>query len=769
MASPPPSHSRRRDNLIRDGEGALRTVVEGVGVAAAVTENVPYLGVISAIVSEVFKIHSEISSARSKHRLVLDLAQKLKSVVEKTHDYYKNTGPEGSELSLKMASALKGFESSISATLATLTAFNLTSRSFKGRAREVLNRTALLSALEDSRVGLYDAVHVFNLEIMSINMEMVIDVHHRLLQGPPRIGYGGLSTANLPNPQPAVSAGRMNVNALMREPSISRSVLQLDDVPDALRPSLQTFMSDVNSYLDSITRRQSWSSPAIISWDAFNDTARNSARDDSATSTRNSTEGCHVQPCSSTHSLVQTSGLGGVGSNLARNGGVAEEQELAANLNVVPIASGEAVWPDGVERGNGESTTTRNVGHGQTCTCHGPGRKPSVGEWQWLSRCTKYGPVNPHERLDAIPLAFQVGGAITAARRRDDGALVVMKIVKKDAHPNELKILLFLSEIKDSRNYNVPILDSFDVPVDPTLTITVLPLLRRADDPPFETVWEVVECIRQLLEGLQFMHEHNIAHRDCFWPDIMMDASWMCMRPFHPANPERSGDWRGLAKHISRTETFMRTGKHVKYFFVDMGISRHSEGHDPICGNLRELPTVPGDGFVLEHQDARNNTPSDLFATDVYLLGNTIRERFLRASGKLSFLEDLVSLMTTDDPRARPRIGEVAVLFSRLTLEKAELDSPLVSTRRVKRRAPVPAQTSSLVSSSVPPPAMFATTSRQAVKCHVSASSAPGSKALQGNHDVKERKQRRRRMQADKQTLTPQGQASRAGRRRKRE
>ena len=110
----------------------------------------------------------------------------------------------------------------------------------------------------------------------------------------------------------------------------------------------------------------------------------------------------------------------------------------------------------------------------------------------------------------------------------------------------------------------------------------------------------------------------------------MMDASPLYVKPFHPANTGRRRDWKGPAKYISRTEYFKRTGRQVKYFLIDFGISRRYDRYDKANGYPREIPIVPADKSVPEHQGQRCNEPSDPFATDIYLLGNAIREAFLK-------------------------------------------------------------------------------------------------------------------------------------------
>ncbi|KZV62630.1 hypothetical protein PENSPDRAFT_692326 [Peniophora sp. CONT] len=44
------------ENLKNDAKGAVKTAVDCLGVAASVTQNVPYLGIISGALAEFLKI-----------------------------------------------------------------------------------------------------------------------------------------------------------------------------------------------------------------------------------------------------------------------------------------------------------------------------------------------------------------------------------------------------------------------------------------------------------------------------------------------------------------------------------------------------------------------------------------------------------------------------------------------------------------------------------------------------------------------------------------
>ena len=50
------------DGLKKDAEGAMKTAVELLGVAASMTQNVPYLGIISGALTELLKIQNVRSS-----------------------------------------------------------------------------------------------------------------------------------------------------------------------------------------------------------------------------------------------------------------------------------------------------------------------------------------------------------------------------------------------------------------------------------------------------------------------------------------------------------------------------------------------------------------------------------------------------------------------------------------------------------------------------------------------------------------------------------
>jgi len=105
------------------------------------------------------------------------------------------------------------------------------------------------------------------------------------------------------------------------------------------------------------------------------------------------------------------------------------------------------------------------------------------------------------------------------ATRIEDGFKVVLKRIRRRS--NERDIMDYLSSPamrSDARNRTVPMLDVVELP-DNEYLLLVMPHLRGFDTPPFHCYCEVVDAFRQFLQGLTFMHEHNVAHRYVF-PDI---------------------------------------------------------------------------------------------------------------------------------------------------------------------------------------------------------------------------------------------------------
>ncbi len=84
--------------------------------------------------------------------------------------------------------------------------------------------------------------------------------------------------------------------------------------------------------------------------------------------------------------------------------------------------------------------------------------------------------------------------------RLSDDVPVVLKQVQLDSPEFEISVLFSSPPLSfDPRNHCIPVIQVLKYA---EIGILVLPLLRKFDDPPFDTVTvgEVVECFRQIFE-----------------------------------------------------------------------------------------------------------------------------------------------------------------------------------------------------------------------------------------------------------------------------
>ncbi|TRM61238.1 kinase-like domain-containing protein [Schizophyllum amplum] len=263
------------------------------------------------------------------------------------------------------------------------------------------------------------------------------------------------------------------------------------------------------------------------------------------------------------------------------------------------------------------------------------------------------------------------------ATRMSDKAIVMLKRVDKRRHPTEVEMTAMLSSppySADRRNHCVPLLEVLQDPDNEHFQLMVLPLLRHYSGPRFDTVGEAIECSRQIIKCLQFLHENKITHRDVHLLNIMIDASPLYTVPFHPLDQDMRLDFKGDAK-----ASYSRTERPVQYYLIDFGLSIQ---YDTLNPPPSEVPVLGGDKSVPEF---KGDDPSQYygglskaynpFPTDIYCLGNWIRQDFL--DGRVSetgevhrskrlgfeFLRPLVNDMTQFDSAKRPSMDQVVERF----------------------------------------------------------------------------------------------------------
>ncbi|KAL5530917.1 hypothetical protein ACEPAG_3793 [Sanghuangporus baumii] len=217
-----------------------------------------------------------------------------------------------------------------------------------------------------------------------------------------------------------------------------------------------------------------------------------------------------------------------------------------------------------------------------------------------------------------------------------------------DRNSTESRIAVYLSSTdhsNDPRNHYVPILDVIRDESEPCVEFLVMLLLRPFDDPSFFNIEEVLDFMKQTLEGLTFMHKLGVAHRDCSDKNIMFDAAGMYPNGFHPSYWDFDANGK-RARPLRRSDVL-----EVKYFFTDFGISsRFLEGETRlVMGKAGLDKSVPELSTVDSY---------DPFPVDIFILGNVFKRNFAAKYTNMQFIIPLVDIMTQEEPTKRPSASE---------------------------------------------------------------------------------------------------------------
>ncbi|KAJ7785303.1 kinase-like domain-containing protein [Mycena maculata] len=266
-----------------------------------------------------------------------------------------------------------------------------------------------------------------------------------------------------------------------------------------------------------------------------------------------------------------------------------------------------------------------------------------------------------HEYEDRLSIHMR---RVLDATRMHDGKKVILKRIETDG--DEISIIKHLDSVRaDPRNRTIPILDIFAMPNSPW-SFLVMPYCRRFNYPPFHCRTEFVEAMTQFLEGLQFMHEHNIVHFDIAPQNMLMDESRVVPLGSHFSHDRTHTGFFRLFSWNDRC-----TVGPVDYYYIDFGLSLYfPDGRDTALhlATLRTFPDIP---------ELSQTVPYNPFNVDIFQLGLTMH-KLINAYPDLEDFRPVAKDMTAADPNDRPNAAEALAQFRGIL---AELPASILSAQ----------------------------------------------------------------------------------------
>ncbi|KAJ7203606.1 hypothetical protein GGX14DRAFT_150365 [Mycena pura] len=275
---------------------------------------------------------------------------------------------------------------------------------------------------------------------------------------------------------------------------------------------------------------------------------------------------------------------------------------------------------------------------------------------------------------DRLRLAH-VRGKVTNGWRCSDEVCVVLKRVDQD----ELRVLELLNTLpRVSQNRTVPLLEVIPLSEKSDESLAVMPMFGHFHNAPsFDRLGDLIQALSQLMSGINFMHEHRIAHRDACLLNFVADKTYLVPGGFHFSAQLRAPDGKRWIKNF-RTHSSVQ----VEYYIIDFGLSL-IDPQPGDHGRVGQDKTVP---------EWRRHPPHyDPFKLDIYQFGSMILRDFMESEWEyigaaLSPLRPLATAMTCENPDERLTSEEAARELERLAERFPVGQGPWINSDKVEPR-----------------------------------------------------------------------------------
>ncbi|KAH9478393.1 hypothetical protein JR316_0008847 [Psilocybe cubensis] len=233
---------------------------------------------------------------------------------------------------------------------------------------------------------------------------------------------------------------------------------------------------------------------------------------------------------------------------------------------------------------------------------------------------------------------------IDAVRLQDGKNVVIKRVVLEHDNIAILQLLNKPEMLSDPRNNTVPLLD-------------VIYLQNLSGEQGKDNA----------LIGVQFLHEHQIAHRDACILNFMMDPTNVLPKGFHHANASCQPDGKTPIEFNDRC--LVGT---VRYYLIDYETADIFPPGTLCIGRYGQEKDVP---------EMSDTVPYDPFKLDVYQVGCVIRTLIEEYEG-LDFLAPVRDSLTCQSPETRPTATE-SLSILRATVSNVE---PITLSKKIRMK-----------------------------------------------------------------------------------
>ncbi|KDR67953.1 hypothetical protein GALMADRAFT_146693 [Galerina marginata CBS 339.88] len=251
---------------------------------------------------------------------------------------------------------------------------------------------------------------------------------------------------------------------------------------------------------------------------------------------------------------------------------------------------------------------------------------------------------------------FYGNSKMHAARARDNRDVVIVLLSDGVTGVNAVEALQLVASgvaLAIDRNHALPVLQFLR---HDKFTFGVFPLVGSYSTLPwFNYMEEALEFMCQILEGVAFLHDHRVAHRDLF------TSNFLTSRRNGRVDPEVVHE----ANQLVRWRYYIIDFEWAVHFSPDSDPAECTVIGPPSPWSLYARPSPP---------EMRSNLAYCPFKADVWQLGSTFLRCFRHLEG-IPEIVNLLQLMRADHPGTRPTARNAV---ERLNSLRGELPSSIL-------------------------------------------------------------------------------------------